>query len=585
MTVQLLPDVLANRARDVPDALALLVDGGGELSFRRWEDQSNAFARGLAAHDVSVRSRLGLLFGNENLDECAIAYLGALKAGAAVVPLAPSWPRAEQEQAIAGAGAGTVVYAAGHDHPDLTSPALTFSTICRGQDVAPYRAPIGPDDLAEVICTSGTAGQRREVLATHGNIAADWVEEEASDQERYFLHAMPPGTNAAQVALRGALRWPPTTLVLPDYDPVRLCELIESYGVTSVLLVPAMALYLIASEQHQRFDLSCVRTVIVTAAAMPPAAFGRLTEIFPNAALHNAYSCTQSWPARTDMRYDPRRPGALGRPLAGGQVRVTGPTGEPLPPGTAGDIWLHAPKGIPPRRYLREVPNEDMFRDDWARTGDVGHLDTDGYLYLTGRDIDLINTGGFSVSALEVEAVLHEHPAVIEAAVVGFPDEVLGQALGTVVVTTGEVTPARLRGFAAERLPAHKVPARVAVVSALPRNHAWKVVKGEVRRLLLGRRDGGDQAAGPSPLPRAGLEAVIARLWREVLGGQARLADDFFQAGGNSLVAMHLIAMIQQETGVRLTMRDLFDDPTVAGTAAAVARQRDAGAVSEGVDQ
>jgi acyl-CoA synthetase (AMP-forming)/AMP-acid ligase II len=573
MTVQLLPDVLAGRARDVPDAVALLVDGGGQLSFRRWEDQSNAFARGLAAHGVSLRSRVGLLFGNESLDECAIAYLGALKAGAAVVPLAPSWPRAEQEQAIARAAAGTVVYAASLDHPDLGRPALTFSTICRGQDVTPYPAPIGPDDLAEVICTSGTTGQRREVLATHGNIAADWVEEEAGDQERYFLHAMPPGTNAAQVALRGALRWPPTTLVLPDYDPARLCELIESYGVTSVLLVPAMALYLIASEEHQRRDLSSVRTVIVTAAAMPPAAFARLTEIFPAAAVHNAYSCTQSWPARTDMRYDPGRPGALGRPLAGGQVKVTGPAGEPVPAGTVGDIWLRAANGIPQRRYLCETFHADVLGDSWVRTGDVGHLDADGYLYVTGRATDLISTGGFNVSAVEVEAVLHEHPAVIEAAVVGLPDELLGQALAAAVVTTGEVTPARLRGFAAQRLPAHKVPARVAVVPELPRNHACKVVKDEVRRRLLERRDGGNQPAGPPPGPHAGLEAVIARLWREVLGGPA---GDFFQAGGNSLVAMHLIAMIQQETGVRLTLRNLFDDPTVAGIAAAVQRLRDA---------
>ena len=121
MTVQLLPDVLADRARDVPDALALLVDGGRQLSFRRWEDQSNAFARGLAAHDVSPRSRLGLLFGNENLDECAIAYLGRSRPEPRLSRWPPSWPRAEQEQGDRrrGSRGGRLCRRPGPSGPDL----------------------------------------------------------------------------------------------------------------------------------------------------------------------------------------------------------------------------------------------------------------------------------------------------------------------------------------------------------------------------------------------------------------------------------------------------------------------------------
>jgi acyl-CoA synthetase (AMP-forming)/AMP-acid ligase II/acyl carrier protein len=586
-------DALAARAREVPDAVALMVDGGASLTFRRWDEQSSAFAQGLTARGLPPGGRLGLLFGNARLDEYAIAYAGAHKAGQAAVPLSGRLPGAELAAIAAAARVSAVVCATGQAAPSLEVPVLAFSDIGRGEDTRAVRAPVRPDDLAEVLFTSGTTGGRRGVAVSFANIASDWLERDpdAAPEPGYFLHAMPLGTNAGQVTLRGALSWPPTTLVQPEFSQLRFCELVESYAVATVLMVPAMALGLIAAGDYRRFDLSSVRTVIVTAATLPPAGLARLAAVFPGAALRNAYSSTEAWPARTSMRYDPARPRSLGRPLEAAQVRVTGPDGRSQPTGATGQIWLRPGPGIPFRRLLDEPelsetrPSETGAaapgHDGWIPTGDTGHLDEDGFLYLTGRDSELISTGGFSVAAQDVEAALHDHPAVTEAAVVGLPHRVLGQAIAAAVMIRSPVTPAELRSFAARRLPLHQVPARIAIVGDLPRNVALKVMKDQVAAMLTDQAEAGSRpAAGPMP-PRGELAATVARLWAQVLGGgPPGSADDFFAAGGDSLAAAELTARIHRETGVRLTARSLFDAPTVAALADLIAEARRASAAA-----
>jgi acyl-CoA synthetase (AMP-forming)/AMP-acid ligase II len=494
-------DALATRAREVPDAVALMVDGGASLTFRRWDERSNAFARGLTARGLPPGGRLGLLFGNARLDEYAIAYAGAHKAGQAAVPLSALLPGAEQAAIAAAARVSAVVCATGQAAPPLEVPVLAFGDVGRGQDGRAVHGPVRPHDLAEVIFTSGTTGGRRGVAVSFANIASDWVERGpgGAPEPGYFLHAMPLGTNAGQVTLRGALSWPPTTLVQPEFSQLRFCELVESYAVATVLMVPAMALRLIAAGDYRRFDLSSVRTVIVTAATLPRAGLARLAAVFPGAVLHNAYSSTEAWPARTSMRYDPARPRSLGRPLEASQVRVTGLDGRPQPSGATGQIWLRPGPGIPSRRLLDDAAPSGTSaavpgQEGWIPTGDTGHLDKDGYLYLTGRDSELINTGGFSVAAQDVEAALHDHPAVAEVAVVGVPHRVLGQAVAAAVLTRSPATPAELHSYAARRLRPHQVPTRIAIVGELPRNVALKVMKDQVAAMLT------DQAeAGPGP--------------------------------------------------------------------------------------
>ena len=583
--LRLLADVLADRARDHPDETALIVDGGGQLTFRQWQQRSDAFARGLRRADLGQQTLIGLYFDNFLLDAYAIAYLGAHKAGLGVLPLSRQSPEREVERALRAANVTTLVSGGERADDREGVRVLRFADLCADDDGTPLPGPARAGDVAEVIYTSGATGRRRAVLASHANIAVGLDEEDLDDlaTSRYFLHAMPFGTNAGQVTLRGALNWPPTTLVLPEFEENRFCELIESYRVTSLLLVPAMALWLIRARAGERFDLSSVRDVTVTAAALPNSQMPSLARTFSSAVLHNGYASTESWPARTTMRYDPGRPQALGRPVSGGAVRITDPDGKVLSPGDVGQIWLSSGMDVPPRSYLAD-PDEgrSVFDGDWVRTGDLGRQDEDGYLFLVGRRSELVDVGGFEVSELEVEDVLHQHPDVAAASVVGLPDDVLGQVLGAAVETTGPVTPNSLRTFVAERLPRHMVPGRIAVVAQLPRNEALKVRKDEVRLLL---RQSGLSGPGPERVsPRTPLETVLAQVWAKALGVPLiGVEDDFFEVGGNSLSAMDVILAMAQETGVRLSLRELLDRPTIAGTAATIQQRLNDG-VARGAD-
>jgi acyl-coenzyme A synthetase/AMP-(fatty) acid ligase len=241
-----------------------------------------------------------------------------------------------------------------------------------------------------------------------------------------------------------------------------------------------MAIELLSSRVHERYDLSSLVLVGSTAAALPPAVAAGLAKALPGATIVNYYTSTEAAPAQTTMVVDPGRPGSVGRPIGNG-LRVLGPDGEQVPVGETGEIWLRPPAS--PRTYLGEA-GSPVFRDGWVRMGDLGRLDDAGYLYLVDRESDVVKSGAFKVSTLQVEAALHEHPDVAEAAVVGIPHPVLGSAVAAVVVAAAPLTLPAVRRFLADAVPAHALPTRLLLVEALPHNAAGKVVKARLREWL-----------------------------------------------------------------------------------------------------
>jgi acyl-CoA synthetase (AMP-forming)/AMP-acid ligase II len=340
------------------------------------------------------------------------------------------------------------------------------------------------DDLADILYTSGTTGTPKGVACEHGNITfSTSAGVSALFRGATFLHAVPVFTFAGAhammlIPLRGGM----TTVVQPKFDARRYLELVDEHRVAMSFAVPSMVQLMIAARRDASHALPSLRLLIYGTAPMPPTAIRRLPELFPNAMLVNLYGLTESGTAVCSLPpYEAQqRPTSVGKPVPPAEIKIAGDDGAPCAPDAPGEIWLRSPAR--PRRYYRDdaATLATWTTDGWLRTGDIGYLDADGYLYLVDRKKDLIIRGGFNITAAEIENVLLEHPRVREAAVVGIPHDVLGEDTKAVVVGD-QITAAELEAFCRERLADYKVPRTYELVAALPRNALGKVLKRELR--------------------------------------------------------------------------------------------------------
>jgi acyl-CoA synthetase (AMP-forming)/AMP-acid ligase II len=545
---RLVPDLLRERARRYPDEVAVTIDGGGDLTFRAWEQRSNALARGLVAAGVGPRAVVGLCLGDEHWIDYAVSYSGVQKAGAAPLVLSDRLTATERSDALRRAGAGLLLTAGAPDEVGAGRPGV------------PIQVPTAPDALAEIVQTSGTTGVPKLVAATHAGVLFPFSAGGGAGPERprsTYLHSLHISTSAAQGLLllplhpRAGIR----AAVVPRFEPERFCAAIERFGATQTVMAPALAGAIVESGAARRHDVSRLRTLCLSGAHAPGPLRQRLVEAFPDATLVLVYGCTEAGAASVVMRHDPARPDAAGRPVNRTQIRIAGPDGRPLPAGSVGEVWLCSP-GSPGRVYLGDAEaTAEVFSEGWTRTGDLGHLDSDGYLFVDDRQKDVVNCGGLMVSSLEVEEALSRHPAVVEAAVFAVPHPRLGEQVAAAVVCRRPVDRTELARFARRRLAAHKVPTLVVPVESLPRTPSGKVRKAELRSWAV------HPGAGAAPVTEA--ERRMAALWQELLHPDAPVSadDDFFSVGGSSLSAAGLVARINDVFGVELGVAALYETP------------------------
>ncbi|MFJ1868764.1 AMP-binding protein [Streptomyces sp. NPDC088097] len=563
------PELLDARAAEHPDHVALRVVGGGELSYRRWREEALRAAVGLVAAGVAPRDRVVLRFSNARWERYAVGFLAVQYAGGVPIPVREDLSGTDAAALAALAEARTLL---GEGEPP-TVPGLVelrledlLAAHPEPPDVPPHR--VGPADPAQVIGTSGTTGAPKGVLAAHGNLTAGLAthpRRRAYAHSRYALHAFPIGTNAGQVMLLGALTASPTTLSLPRFDADRFGTAVEEFGVGTAFLVPSMAIELVNAGTAGRYDLSSLRLVNSSAAALPVAVAAALAAALPGATLVNTYTSAEASPAQVSTVVDARRPGSLGRPTDPRDLRILDADGLALPAGDVGEVWLRQPG--PPRGYLGDAAHSArVFRDGWVRMGDVGRLDPDGHLYLLDREGDVIKSGALKVSTLRIEEALHEHPAVADAAALGLPHPVMG-AVPVAVVVAG---PAgldldELRLFLSARLSRAELPVRILVAGDLPRNPSGKVVKHRLRPLF----DGPAESSGPTVAPATPTELRLAGLWRRLLGRPVSdVAAEFFALGGDSFRAVQLATGISGEFGIRAGVGVVFERPSLRSQAA-----------------
>ncbi|MFJ6194824.1 AMP-binding protein [Micromonospora sp. NPDC092111] len=486
-----LPGLLDWRTALHPDRVAVEVHGVAALTFAEWSAGATAVAGALLRRGLRRGDRVGLVFGARDWTRYAVAYCGVLRAGGVAVPLSDRLAAGQLGHALTHCAATAVVHGDDTTAPPAPPglPVWTCGDLLAGPGDDPDPAAARPGDHAQILYTSGTTGRPKGVAASHANLTAgapNHPRRLALAHSERFLHAFAIGTNAGQTMLLNALTAKAAALTLPRFTPARFARLVEAPGTGTVFVVPSIAVELLDSGALRGRDTSGVQLIGSTAAPLAPAVAARLAEAFPQATIVNYYTSTEAAPAQTTMIYDPARRDAVGRPV-GGQLMVADADGNPLPAGTTGDVWLRAPY---PRAYYRDdAANRATFRDGWVRMGDVGRVDADGYLYLTDRHQDVIKTGAFKVSTLEVEAALHEHPLVAEAAVVGVPHPVLGSAVAAAVVPRAQAGPdglslPALRGFLVDRLADYQLPARLLLLDRLPRNEGGKVLKRQLTSLF-----------------------------------------------------------------------------------------------------
>ncbi|GAA3610701.1 long-chain fatty acid--CoA ligase [Nonomuraea rosea] len=465
--------LLDTRAASEPDRVALIVPGAEPLTHGQWAERSRRAASGLVDRGVKLGDRVGLVFGAADWPDYAVAFMAVLRAGAAAVPLSARLAPADLRFKLHHCDTAGVIHTGGA--PDAPGWTARLDDLWGSAELPDPK----PADLAQILYTSGTTGSPKGVTATHANLV--WGRggrRRPFAHSRHLVHGFPIGTNAGQQMLTNALDAHPAVVTLPWFTPDRFAALIETHRAGTVFLVPAMAIELLSARVHEEHDLSSVLLLGSAAAPLPGRVAADLCRVFPKATIANYYTSTEAAPAQTVMIYDPERPGSLGRAAAGSAVKIATADGEPLPSDTTGEVWMRSPVS---RSYYGDQGSK-VFQRGWVRMGDLGYLDEEGYLYLVDRESDVIKSGGFKVSTIQVEEAVYACPGVVEAAAVAIPHATLGKAVMVAVV--GSVTQKDLRIFLKDRLAAHELPVKVITVDSIPRNHNGKVDKLALREAV-----------------------------------------------------------------------------------------------------
>jgi acyl-CoA synthetase (AMP-forming)/AMP-acid ligase II len=330
--------------------------------------------------------------------------------------------------------------------------------------------------------TSGTTGRPKGVAVRHRN-AAMIPNSVPQWSGSWWLHSSPLFTFAGIGFIYNPMKMGMRCLYQPRFDAGRWLETVESARPLAVFIVPAMAQLLIAHPLFDGADLSSIAMCSLGSAPLAPTTLRRLQEKMPNATVSNAYGMTEAGPAYCAMPKEEsvKRMGSVGKPMAPMEARAVDDQGHAVPAGEVGEILIRLP-GRQREYYKDDEATARTWAGGWLHSGDLGYLDEDGYLYIVGRQKEVIIRGGNNVYATDVEAVLHAHPDVREAAVIGVPHDVLGEDVAAFVSMRDGAAQNEdaLRRFCAERLADYKVPRRITFLAELPRNATGKVLKQQL---------------------------------------------------------------------------------------------------------
>ena len=474
------------------------------LDYSELREAAGRFTSLLSSLGVTTGDRLGIML--PNVPAFPIAFYGALGAGAVVVPMNPllkgreiafylgdsgakvllAWHAAAGEAAEGAAAAGARLVVV--DEPDARSLLANLFALHTWAERA-------DDDDAVILYTSGTTGQPKGAQLTHANLArnaeltaATLIKAGPDDVimgclPLFHVFGLTCGLNAA-IAAGGTLT------LLPRFDPGHALAIISRDRVTVFEGVPTMYAAILHHPGSADADVSSLRTCISGGAALPVEILHGFEKTF-GCMILEGYGLSETSPVASFNHPDAeRKPGSIGTPVAGVQMRLAGPDGADCPPGEIGEIAIRG-HNVMKGYWAKPEATAEAIPDGWFRTGDLARVDEDGYFFIVDRKKELIIRGGYNVYPREIEEVLYEHPAVAEAAVVGIAHAELGEEVGAAVTLKpgATATPDELRAFVKERVAAYKYPRQVWLEAELPKGPTGKILRRAVRR------PGQDQAA------------------------------------------------------------------------------------------
>ncbi len=476
------------------------------------EDRRLTFAQLL---DISARAATTLLDGAADLAEARVAFLApsdssyvvvqwaVWRAGGIAVPLCPQHPEPELRYVIEDADATILV--AHPDFADRLRPMASGRRLCLTSELeqaAPEPLPdVAATRRAMLLYTSGTTSRPKGAVSTHAAIAAQitsLIEAWGWSGDDHILHVLPLHHIHGIVNVLGCAQWAGATCeMLPRFDADTVwARLADPEGLTLFMAVPTIYARLIAAWEaaddaaQARMSAGCrrLRLMVSGSAALPVPTLEAWRGISGHTLLER-YGMTEIGMALSNPLDGERRPGCVGAPLPGMDVRLVDAANAPVADGTPGEIQVRGPAVFREYWHRPEATGAAFTSDGWFKTGDVATCEAGVYRILGRESVDIIKTGGYKVSALEIEDVLRTHDAIDQVAVVGVDDDQWGQRVAAAVVVVDGHTLAleQLRAWGKQHLAPYKVPSLLLAVDALPRNALGKVMKPKVTGMFEGR--------------------------------------------------------------------------------------------------
>jgi acyl-CoA synthetase (AMP-forming)/AMP-acid ligase II/thioesterase domain-containing protein/acyl carrier protein len=573
-------------AEGTPDAVALLAPDRSPLSYASLLRQVEQAAQALNRFGIGRNDRVAVVLPNG--PEMAAAFLG-VSAVATCAPLNPAYRAGEFEFYLTDLRAKALIALAGADSPAravaaaLGIPVLELTPASGGdagvftlQGVSGAELPAAglaePGDQALVLHTSGTTSRPKLVPLTHANLCASARSIQATLQlsaRDRCLNVMPlfhiHGLVAALLASLGAGA---SVVCTPGFDALRFFAWVDAFRPSWYTAVPTMHQAVLGQADANRAIIARrpLRFLRSSSSALPPQLLEALELAF-GAPVIEAYGMTEAAHQMASNPLPPRRrkPGSVGQ-AAGPEVAIMDEAGQLLPANQTGEVVIRG-ASVTAGYENNPAANVSSFTSGWFRTGDQGYLDAEGYLYLTGRIKELINRGGEKVSPREVDEVLLGHPAVAQAVTFAVPHPTLGEEVAAAVVPRAGavVTAQELRQFVVGRLAYFKVPRQIVIRDELPKGPT-----GKLQRIGLAQALGVTAAPGQGgrkekvAAPRTATEKRLAAIWGLLLGvDPVGIRDDFFQLGGDSILAAGLFAEIEKVFGRILPPAVLFEGATI----------------------